>query len=290
MSTDGTRTIVKQFAIKHKNVRLIDNLNRKTPFAFNIGMKEAKGEYIAILGAHSEYDDNYLQACYDDLIAHNATGVSGRVITKAAFNNLQARICEWVMLSSFGVSGNSFRMMKEGDTHSVNFPVFKKQALIDLSGYNETMDRNQDNDMNQRLIDAGHKLYCTWKTKCYYRPPANLDKLMKYAYKGGFWNAKSFYVHRRSMRLHHFIPFFFVLALVGLPVLGLAEFILLHTTYCWQGFGIVIVMHLLAGLLATVQSLKYDNDPQKILLPFIFFGFHFSYGWGTLNGLLKRKK
>lgn len=29
MSTDGTRTIVKQFAIKHKNVRLIDNLNVK---------------------------------------------------------------------------------------------------------------------------------------------------------------------------------------------------------------------------------------------------------------------
>jgi len=125
------------------------------------------------------------------------------------------------------------------------------------------MDRNQDNDMNQRLIDAGHKLYCTWKTKCYYRPPANLDKLMKYAYKGGFWNAKSFYVHRRSMRLHHFIPFFFVLAVVALPVLGMAEFAVFHTTYCWQGFGVAVMLHLLAGLLATIQSLKYDNDPQK---------------------------
>ena len=74
------------------------------------------------------------------------------------------------MLSSFGVSGNSFRVMREGYVHSVNFPVFKKQALLDIGGYNEMLERNQDNDMNQRLIDAGHQLYCTWKTKCFYRP------------------------------------------------------------------------------------------------------------------------
>ncbi|MBS1627075.1 MAG: glycosyltransferase family 2 protein [Bacteroidetes bacterium] len=290
MSTDATRTIVKQIAEKNSNVKLVDNINRKTPFAFNVGLREAKGEYIAILGAHTKYDNNYLQACFDDLIKHNVTGVSGRVITQAATNNFEAKIGEWVMLSNFGVSGNSFRMMKEGFTHSVNFPVFKKQALIDLGGYNETMERNQDNDMNQRLIDAGHELYCTWKTTCYYRPPASLNKLMRYAFKGGFWNAKSLYLHHRSMRLHHFVPFFFVLALIALPILGIAEYLLFATTYCFKGFAAIVVLHLIAGCLATIQSLIQENNFKKIILPFIFFGFHFSYGWGTLNGLLKQNK
>ncbi|MDE3236317.1 MAG: glycosyltransferase family 2 protein [Bacteroidota bacterium] len=290
MSTDDTRNIVTTFAAKHPNVKLVDNPKRKTPFAFNIGLKEAKGEYVAILGAHSEYDKDYLQVCFDELLRTGAIGVSGRVITKSAFHGFQAKMCEWVMLSSFGVSGNSFRVMKEGFVHSVNFPVFKKQALIDAGGYDETMERNQDNDMNQRLLDAGHKLYCTWKTKCFYRPPSNIKKLLQYAYRGGFWNAKSFIVHRRSMRWHHFIPFVFVAALLSLPVLGLAEYLLFHSFYCWMGFSVIIILHLCAGLLATAQSMKYENDPQKILMPFVFFAFHFKYGWGTFKGFLQAGK
>ena len=193
------------------------------------------------------------------------------------------------MLSSFGVSGNSFRVMKEGYVYSVNFPVFKKQALIDAGGYDETLERNQDNDMNQRLLDAGHKLYCTWKTKCFYRPPAGVSKLMKYAYRSGFWNAKSFFMHSRSMRIHHFIPFLFTSFLLLSFSGGIVELALLRSTYLLKLFGLAIILHFLAGIYASLRSLQYENDGQKILLPFIFLGFHFSYGWGTLRGFLTPK-
>ncbi len=289
MSTDKTRNIIKEYAEKYSNVRLIDNLKRKTPFAFNIGIKEAKGEYVAILGAHSAYDKNYLQVCCDELIATNSIACSGRVITQSAFSTTQAKLCEWVMLSSFGVSGNSFRVMQEGYVYSVNFPVVKKQALIDVGGYNETLERNQDNDMNQRLLDAGHQLYCTWKTKCFYRPPADLNKLFKYAYRSGFWNAKSFFMHLRSMRIHHFIPFIFVLSLFVTFIGGISEIIFFNSFYLILLFGFIIALHLLAGMLFTILSIKEDNDNRKIFLPFIFFGFHFYYGWGTLKGFLFHK-
>ena len=144
--------------------------------------------------------------------------------------------------------------------------------------------------MNQRLLDAGHKLYCTWKTKCYYRPPANLRSLFKYAYRSGFWNAKSFLVHSRSMRLHHLIPFFFTTILILTLVGGLIENILFNSFYLLSLFGLVVSLHLLAGIAFAARSLKYNNDSRKIVLPFIFFAFHFSYGWGTLKGFLKGKK
>ena len=289
MSTDKTRNIINEYAEKYSNVRLIDNPKRKTPFAFNIGLKEAKGEYVAILGAHSAYDKNYLEACYGDLIKTNSVGCSGRVITQSAYSNTQAKLSEWVMLSSFGVSGNSFRIMKEGYVHSVNFPVFKKQALLDVGRYNETLERNQDNDMNQRLLDAGHQLYCTWDTKCLYRPPANLNKLFNYAYRGGFWNAKSFFMHRRSMRLHHFIPFIFVIALITTFIGGFAEMFFVKTHWLFLLFGLIITLHILTVIVVAAVSMKADNDNRKIFLPFIFFGFHFSYGWGTVKGFLSKK-
>lgn len=289
MSTDQTRNIVSEFSKKHSNVRLVDNPDRKTPFAFNAGLREASGEYVAILGAHTKYDDNYLQACYDELVKSGSVGCTGRVITKAAFNTYEAKICEWVMLSTFGVSTSSFRAMKEGYTHSVNFPVFKKVALLNVGGYNTAMERNQDNDMNQRLLDSGHKLYCTWKTRCLYRPPANIKTLLKYAYRNGFWNAKSIMVHAKSMRLHHLVPFFFTLAIITLTIGGIVEIATLKSAYLFMLLGFVVSLHLLVGIAYAVRSLKYENDGRKIVLPFIFFAFHFSYGWGTLRGFVSKK-
>jgi glycosyltransferase involved in cell wall biosynthesis len=289
MSTDKTRDIVRSFSSKYSKIRLVDNPERKTPYAFNAGLREASGEYIAILGAHTKYADNYLQVCYDELIKSGSIGCTGRVITKAAFNNYEAKICEWVMLSTFGVSTSSFRAMKEGYTHSVNFPVFKKQALQNLGGYNTAMERNQDNDMNQRLLDAGHKLYCTWKTNCLYRPPANLKSLFKYGYRNGFWNAKSLLVHAKSMRLHHLIPFLFTTAIILLTAGGIIELISFGSSYLLMLLAFIVSLHLLVGIAFSIRSLKYENDGRKIVLPFIFFSFHFSYGWGTLKGFLQAK-
>jgi succinoglycan biosynthesis protein ExoA len=288
MSTDGTRTIVQSYASKYPSIRLIDNVKRKTPFAFNVGLAAAKGDYVAILGAHSAYKSNYIQACYDALLQHNAIACTGRVITQAAFDTATAKLSEWVMLSSFGVSGNSFRVMKEGYVHSVNFPVVKKEALLDLGGYDESLERNQDNDMNQRLLDAGHQLYCTWNTTAYYRPPASVKKLLQYAFRGGFWNAKSFYTHRKSMRWHHFIPFVFTSTICLLLLAIVAELILLPTFFASLFLLFLVALHLAAGTVATIRSLLYENHPLKIFLPLIFFAFHFSYGWGSLNGFVKK--
>lgn len=289
-STDRTREIVEEYSNNFPNIRLIDNPQRKTPFAFNAGLKAASGEYIAILGAHTKYADNYLQVCYDELQATGAVGCTGRVITKAAYNFFEAKLAEWVMLSSFGVSTASFRAMKEGYVYSVNFPVFKKQPLLDLGGYDTKLERNQDNDMNQRLLDSGYKLYCTWKTKCYYRPPANLKNLFKYGYRSGFGNAKSVAVHARSMRLHHFIPFFFSTGIIVFVIVGLIEMLLLKTAYLVSLLGVIVTLHLLIGMLYAARSLKYENDGRKVVLPFIFFAFHFSYGWGTIKGFFKGKR
>jgi glycosyltransferase involved in cell wall biosynthesis len=287
MSTDRTREIVKEYAAIYPNVRLIDNPDRKTPYAFNVGLKEAKGEYIAILGAHAKFDANYIQVCYDELIKSGSVGCSGRIVTKSAFNTFPAKISEWVMLSTFGVSSSSYRTLKEGYSHTVSYPIFKKQPLIDLGGYNVLLERNQDNDMNQRLLDAGHKLYCTNKTMCYYRPPATLERLFQYAFKSGLWNAKSLFHHPKSMRIHHLVPFVFTSSIIVTAIFGLAEFLFFSTTYLWYLLAFIVCMHLLTGLLFTMRSLKYEHDSRKTILPFMFFAFHFSYGWGSVKGFWK---
>lgn len=65
MSTDGTRAIIEEYSSKHPHIRLIDNSNKYVPFGLNIAIKQAKGEYIARVDAHTEYPANYFEKCYE---------------------------------------------------------------------------------------------------------------------------------------------------------------------------------------------------------------------------------
>lgn len=289
-STDNTKQIIEKFSKKNLSIKMIDNPMRKTPYAFNEGLKAAKGEYIAILGAHSVYAVDYLQTCFDELIRTNSAGCSGRVITEAASLSTQAKLCEWLMNNSFGVSSLSFRKMKEGYTHSVNFPVYKKKILSEMGGYNTDLERNQDNDLNQRILDAGNKLYCTWKTECIYRPPPNLKKLFNYAYRNGYWNLFSFKVHTRSMRVHHFVPFFFTSGIIILLFSGIIEYLWMGKLFLIELCAKILITYFVLAIIASIGSMLQKKDLRKLLLPFIFFGFHFSYGWGTIMGFLKTHK
>lgn len=288
-STDKTREIVNAFSQQYPNIKLIDNPNKTTPYAFNEGLKHASGEFVAILGAHTKYNNNYIEACLNALLESNSAGCTGRVIVQSISNKLGAKLSEWVTNSRFGVSGSSFRAMKQGYVHSVNFPVFRKKILVALNGYNTKLIRNQDNDMNQRILDAGHKLYCTWATTAYYRPPGNVKQLLKYAYRNGFWNAISIYVHAASMRLHHLIPFLFTLSLMLIVIVGVIEKLSWGTTWLLKLFIAIVALHLFIGFVVAIKSMIKHFDIRKLLMPFVFISFHFMYGWGTVNGFLKGK-
>src|ERR1700738_2058677 len=73
-SSDATREIVERIARGEVGVQLLINHRRKTPYAFNLGINAAMGEYICILGAHTTYAKDYIATCFRELHLHNAGG------------------------------------------------------------------------------------------------------------------------------------------------------------------------------------------------------------------------
>lgn len=288
-STDDGPAIVREISSHDSRVRLVTNEKRKTPYAFNIGLREARGEYVAILGAHTYYQPDYLAVCLAELRAHDAVGCSGRILSEPANTSFPARMAGWVSGHRFGTSGQSFRMTPEGYADSIGYPVFLRQPLLDVGGYDETLHRNQDNDMNERLRRAGHRLYCTWKTHSVYHTQPTLKALMKYALKNGYWNIISLRKNAASMSLRHYIPLLFVLAILSGLLLGGLGVILLPQNlqiFAWLPLTLVLGSYLFCALLASIDLALKQRSLAPLLLPPAFLAFHVSYGLGSIQAIL----
>src|SRR5947207_2089694 len=101
-SQDGTRKFLDEIAAADPRVRVLTNTMKKTPFAFNLGLKEARGEYVCIFGSHSIYRRNYIAECLKGLLDHGAVGCTGRVMTQPTDRSLEARLGAWIMSHPFG--------------------------------------------------------------------------------------------------------------------------------------------------------------------------------------------
>jgi glycosyltransferase involved in cell wall biosynthesis len=285
-STDATGDIVTRIASYDSRVKLITNKHRKTPYAFNLGIEKARGEYICILGAHTRYAQNYIATCLDELKLHGAAGCSGRVIVRPGGNSLQARLIAWTLSHPFGTSSGSMRTRAAGFADSIPYPLFLKSTVVSVGAYDTALHRNQDNDLNQRLRAQGHKLYITDKTCCEYFVSKDLLSLARYAYKAGYWNIISVKLNPASMSMRHFVPGAFVLAL-SLSML-VAGYSIMTNAQAWMSLPLILLIALysLMCITASWHTAWKERSLEPLLMPLSLFLLHAVYGAGTLSALL----
>lgn len=289
LSNDGTREFLEQVVLQDARVRVLSNEGQRSPCAFNLGLREAKGEFVCIFGAHTVYKKDYIAVCLKELLARGAAGCGGRVVTEAAAETLQAHLVASVLAHPFGSSRKSFRTHAEGYAENANYVVIRKQALMDVGGYDEELARNEDNDTNQKLLAMGHRLYCTWKTQCIYHPKETVGDLFRYAFRNGFWNVISLRRNADSMGALYFVPFLFVVGLLSAFLAAAAGFFLTQPlrALSWVPLALLLFAHLAAGAVASVQVFRRERYLGSLWLPPVFFGFHFAYGLGTLFAFAK---
>lgn len=177
------------------------------------------------------------------------------------------------------------RTCRGGFVDTVPFPVVRKAALLEAGGYDEELQRNQDNDMNQRLAMLGHRMYLTPRTEARYYARPTLASLMRYAYRTGLWNARTLWRNAASMSLRHFMPFAFVMALAGLGLASAtAAFTKTSPRLPLIVLAIAIGSHLLLGIYAGIETTYREGKLPGLLLPFVILMFHLAYGSGTIVG------
>lgn len=278
-SKDKTVELINNYKNQYPNlIKIFNNPNKIVPYAMNIGISQSKGKYIVRLDAHADYAENYISKCVYYLENTEAENVGGVAETKAI--GFMGNAIAKMLSSKFGVGNSQFRTNGEsGYVDTVPFGAFRREVFSKYGGYDERLVRNQDNEMNFRIRKNGGKIYLASDIHLSYYCRDTVKGISTMARKNGMWNIITMKLCPGSMGWRHFIPFLFVVSILGLGVMGI-----LHPIF-WILLCAEMCLYILMDIIFSGK--QASSVKQFLVLLALFPIFHISYGTGSIIGIIK---
>lgn len=276
-STDKTVEIIRAFIEEEKYpLVLLNNPNRKTPYALNIGIEQAKGDYIIRLDAHAKYYPDYIEKCVYYLDTTDADNVGGVAETSAG--GFMGQAISQMLSTPFGVGGSDFRI-GNGNRYvdTVPFGAFRREVFDRVGLFNVKLLRSEDNDINSRIRESGGKIWLAEDIKFQYFCRDTVKGILKMALQNGNALFHTLRENPKAMSLRHFIPFSFLLSLLFLPLISLLFPVV------WWVFFFEIVTY--TSLNLYFSFFKTNSKKHAIVTLWLYPLFHLCYGLGSLMGL-----
>lgn len=277
-SRDRTVELIKQY---FGNVKVLNNPDRIVPISMNIGIKEAKGEYIVRLDAHCEYPQNYLKRLINRISQGDIDNVGGVLETLPYDDSNKSKAIATALSTRFGVGNSHFRVgtTKEIDVDTVPFGCFPKEVFIKYGLYDKELVRNQDDELNARILKGGGRIVLLSDVTIKYYSRNSIIKVAKMFFQYGLYKPLVNNKLKKVTSLRQLVP---LLLMIGL-ILGaaLSLFFSLFRMFYVTGLLLYVVLNLFASL---------NNSRTPMIFGYLFICYpviHFSYGWGYLNGIFK---
>lgn len=284
MSKDRTREIIVEYQKKFPWIQLVNNPERIVPCAMNVGIKLAKGDVIIRLDAHASYEKNYFSALVKALDQYDADNVGAVCQTDVLHKTPKTLAIREVLSNKFGVGNSTFRTGIKGTqkVETVPFGCWKREVFDKFGMYDTRLVRNQDIELNKRIIRGGGKIVIIPDTFSTYLARESYKALAKNNFGNGKWNILTVYYTKemRSLSIRHFVPLIFVLSLIVPTIVGF---------FWWPALGVSALslsMYLLA-LGCVSAKLAISKGLSLFYLLWSFITLHTSYGWGSLMGILE---
>ena len=287
-SDDGTRELLDSLQAECMDLRVIDNPQRITPVAMNLGIDAALSEVIVILGAHAEVALDFIRRNLDVLKAHPESGCVGGVVEQVHGDERSRRI-GLAMSSPFGVGDARFRTGGlAGHVDTVAFGAYRKSVFGEVGGLDEALVRNQDDELNYRLTESGWRIWFDPRIRSVYHARSSYSKLFRQYRQYGYWKVFVNRKHRTVTTWRQLAPAAFLFVLVALSVGTLVDLGLPQadrwTNLAAPALATVLGTWMLGAVGSVILSGVRRRDALGVMRSFLIL--HVAYGWGYWQGVL----
>ena len=282
MSTDGTRDILRGLATVNSSIRIVDNPSGITASAMNIGIGEARGRYIAILGAHTEYAADYIRTCVELLDEHpEAACVGGPIVTMG--RSLFGQAVAAAMSHPVGIGNAKHRHPSyQGYAEGACYPVFRKAIFEKIGLYDEQLIRNQDDELNYRLTKSGGKVFISPRARSVYFARETVWGLSRQYFQYGYWRVAVLRKHRVPASIRQ------IVAPISLFVMLVITLISTSLPGWWRlAPGIPISIYAATLLIVGMRLIGKADWRLACLFPIAAGCMHAAYAIGFACGVVK---
>jgi succinoglycan biosynthesis protein ExoA len=288
-STDGTTAIVERLARLDPRVTYVHNPQTDIPVGLNLAVRASEHPIIVRVDAHSELAPGYTRRAVETLERTGAANVGGvmKGSGRTPFQSAVARAYN----SKFGLGGGAYHGgTEEGPAESAYLGVFRREVLLAVGLYDESLRRGEDWELNLRIRAAGHVVWFDPILKVTYWPRENWRKLARQFFTTGVWRGELVRRYRGRNPWRFFVPPLLVVAAVVAVVIAV-----LQLTGVLRGIPSVIASGVYLGLLAYVVlvvavSFVIERGPSlrdRLIFLAVLPTMHLSWGAGFIRGIVR---
>lgn len=285
-SSDDTNRIAGELAAADPRVRLVDNPDNDIPVGLNRAIRASRFPIVVRVDAHAELPPGYTRAMVDLLLQTGAANVGGVMDAqgRTPFQKAVARAYK----SPWGLGGGQYHGAEgAGPSDSAYLGVFRREVLEEVGGFDETLRRAEDWELNHRIRERGHLIWFTPEVHVTYWPRTSPAALARQMFATGVWRGHLVRRHGRTPWRYLAPPALVVGLGASVVVAGM------QATGVLKGVAgaVASVIHLaplgyLAGLTAISWRLGGADARDRGLNAVTLAIMHTAWGAGFLKGWL----
>ena len=271
-STDETPAILERRAALEPRLRVVDNPDLEAAPGLNRAIEASGGEVVVRCDGHAEPATDYVRIAVELLEQTGAANVGGRQMARGT--TLAQRAVAIAMTSPFGIGNARFRYSSTaGPVDTVYLGVFRRTVLEEVGGFDPSLRRNQDYELNYRLRRSGEIVWFDPRLEVTYRPRSSLRSLWRQYLDYGRWKRVMLMRNPGSMAARQAAP---PLLVIGLVVSAAAA---ATGVPFWWVVPLSYAAFLVTG---TITESIRRRDRAAWLLPVVMATMHLAWGTGFL--------
>lgn len=285
-STDGTDALARRLAADDGRVRLISNPDADIPIGLNRAIAASAYPTIVRVDAHSALDAGYTRRAMATLARVRAANVGGvmRADGRTPFQRAVARAYN----SPIGLGGGAYHSGRaDGPAESAYLGVMRRAILDEVGGFDESIRRGEDWELNLRIRRAGYRVWFDPDLAVTYWPRERWTRLVRQFRSTGTWRGELVRRYGRRNSLRFFAP----PALVVLVALVLAVAAMQLTGVLHGAWALVasLVYLPLAAYLVVVSAYACSRRAgpggrERLWALVVIPSMHLAWGAGFLVG------